>query len=155
MPLWTAWAARGRMTTMLSPRLGLNMFLPTLTNPPHCQVRRFQCLVSLMLSSQTKDEVNFAAMLRLREHRGEHHQDRGGETGAAHLPCRVLAHIGQVHQGRVSGADGQVWWGYPGERQGIVQAEGSGAQDGAPGHECRLGGAGGDRCGLACAQDLC
>jgi len=31
-------------------------------------VRRFQCLVSLMLSSQTKDEVNFAAMLRLRQH---------------------------------------------------------------------------------------
>jgi len=31
-------------------------------------VQRFQCLVSLMLSSQTKDEVNFAAMLRLREH---------------------------------------------------------------------------------------
>jgi len=32
------------------------------------QVQRFQCLVSLMLSSQTKDEVNYAAMLRLREH---------------------------------------------------------------------------------------
>ena len=31
-------------------------------------VQRFQCLVSLMLSSQTKDEVNFAAMARLREH---------------------------------------------------------------------------------------
>ena len=31
-------------------------------------VRRFQCLVSLMLSSQTKDEVNYAAMMRLREH---------------------------------------------------------------------------------------
>lgn len=31
-------------------------------------VQRFQCLVSLMLSSQTKDEVNFAAMTRLREH---------------------------------------------------------------------------------------
>ena len=28
-------------------------------------VQRFQCLVSLMLSSQTKDEVNFAAMARL------------------------------------------------------------------------------------------
>jgi len=34
--------------------------------PP--EVQRFQCLVSLMLSSQTKDEVNFAAMLRLRDH---------------------------------------------------------------------------------------
>ena len=33
---------------------------------PH--VQRFQCLVSLMLSSQTKDEVNFAAMTRLKEH---------------------------------------------------------------------------------------
>ena len=32
------------------------------------EVQRFQCLVSLMLSSQTKDEVNYAAMLRLREH---------------------------------------------------------------------------------------
>lgn len=32
------------------------------------EVRRFQCLVSLMLSSQTKDEVNYAAMMRLREH---------------------------------------------------------------------------------------
>jgi len=31
-------------------------------------VRRFQCLVSLMLSSQTRDEVNYAAMLRLRDH---------------------------------------------------------------------------------------
>jgi len=31
-------------------------------------VQRFQCLVSLMLSSQTKDEVNFAAMMRLRDH---------------------------------------------------------------------------------------
>jgi len=34
--------------------------------PP--QVQRFQCLISLMLSSQTKDEINFAAMTRLREH---------------------------------------------------------------------------------------
>nr|ALS04484.1 endonuclease III-like protein 1 [Acartia pacifica] len=31
-------------------------------------VMRFQCLISLMLSSQTKDEVNYAAMTRLREH---------------------------------------------------------------------------------------
>ena len=31
-------------------------------------VKRFQCLISLMLSSQTKDEVNYAAMMRLREH---------------------------------------------------------------------------------------
>ena len=31
-------------------------------------MQRFQCLVSLMLSSQTRDEVNYAAMLRLREH---------------------------------------------------------------------------------------
>jgi len=30
--------------------------------------QRFQCLVSLMLSSMTKDEVNYAAMMRLREH---------------------------------------------------------------------------------------
>jgi len=34
-------------------------------SPP---IQRFQCLISLMLSSQTKDEVNFAAMVRLREH---------------------------------------------------------------------------------------
>ena len=33
----------------------------------HLQVQRFQCLVSLMLSSQTKDEVNHAAMNRLKE----------------------------------------------------------------------------------------
>ena len=32
------------------------------------QVQRFQCLVSLMLSSQTKDDVTYAAMMRLREH---------------------------------------------------------------------------------------
>lgn len=32
------------------------------------KVQRFQCLVSLMLSSQTKDEVNFAAMQKLRAH---------------------------------------------------------------------------------------
>ena len=31
------------------------------------KVQRFQCLVSLMLSSQTKDEVNYAAMTRLKE----------------------------------------------------------------------------------------
>ena len=31
-------------------------------------VQRFQCLVSLMLSSQTRDEVNYAAMMRLRRH---------------------------------------------------------------------------------------
>ena len=31
------------------------------------KVQRFQCLVSLMLSSQTKDEVNFEAMSRLKE----------------------------------------------------------------------------------------
>lgn len=30
------------------------------------KIQRFHCLVSLMLSSQTKDEVNFAAMQRLR-----------------------------------------------------------------------------------------
>uniref|UniRef100_A0A6A7G4I1 Endonuclease III homolog n=2 Tax=Hirondellea gigas TaxID=1518452 RepID=A0A6A7G4I1_9CRUS len=34
--------------------------------PP--KVRRFQVLVSLMLSSQTKDEITFNAMQRLREH---------------------------------------------------------------------------------------
>lgn len=32
------------------------------------EVQRFQSLVSLMMSSQTKDQVNHAAMLRLREH---------------------------------------------------------------------------------------
>ncbi|CAH1388421.1 unnamed protein product [Nezara viridula] len=32
------------------------------------EVRRYQVLISLMLSSQTKDEVNFAAMERLRDH---------------------------------------------------------------------------------------
>jgi len=32
------------------------------------KVQRYHCLVSLMLSSQTKDEVNFAAMQRLRSH---------------------------------------------------------------------------------------
>ncbi|XP_066903113.1 endonuclease III-like protein 1 [Halyomorpha halys] len=32
------------------------------------EVRRYHVLVSLMLSSQTKDEVNFAAMQRLRDH---------------------------------------------------------------------------------------
>ena len=37
-----------------------------LSREPH--VQRFHCLVSLMLSSQTKDEVNFAAMQRLRSH---------------------------------------------------------------------------------------
>ena len=31
-------------------------------------MRRFQCLVSLMLSSQTKDEVNYAAMTRLKDY---------------------------------------------------------------------------------------
>jgi len=31
-------------------------------------VRRFQCLVSLMLSSQTKDEINYAAMTKLKQH---------------------------------------------------------------------------------------
>ena len=31
-------------------------------------VQRFQCLVSLMLSSQTRDEVTYAAMMKLREH---------------------------------------------------------------------------------------
>ncbi|XP_023319765.1 endonuclease III-like protein 1 isoform X2 [Eurytemora carolleeae] len=36
------------------------------TAPP--AVQRFQCLVSLMLSSQTKDEINFAAMTKLRAH---------------------------------------------------------------------------------------
>jgi len=34
--------------------------------PSH--VQRFQCLVSLMLSSMTKDEVNYAAMTRLKDH---------------------------------------------------------------------------------------
>ena len=29
---------------------------------------RFHCLVSLMLSSQTKDQVNAAAMVRLKDH---------------------------------------------------------------------------------------
>ena len=32
------------------------------------QVKRFQVLVSLMLSSQTKDQVTFAAMEKLRKH---------------------------------------------------------------------------------------
>uniref|UniRef100_A0A8C6XMR6 Endonuclease III-like protein 1 n=1 Tax=Naja naja TaxID=35670 RepID=A0A8C6XMR6_NAJNA len=34
--------------------------------PP--EVKRYQILLSLMLSSQTKDQVTFAAMMRLREH---------------------------------------------------------------------------------------
>jgi len=37
-------------------------------NKAEPKVQRFQCLVSLMLSSQTKDEVNFAAMTRLKDH---------------------------------------------------------------------------------------
>ena len=36
------------------------------------QVQRFQCLISLMLSSQTRDEVNFAAMQRLRVNISNH-----------------------------------------------------------------------------------
>lgn len=32
------------------------------------QIKRFQVLVSLMLSSQTKDQVTFAAMQKLRKH---------------------------------------------------------------------------------------
>jgi len=36
-------------------------------NTAEPKVQRFQCLVSLMLSSQTKDEVNFAAMTRLKD----------------------------------------------------------------------------------------
>merc|ERR1711860_200833 len=32
------------------------------------KVQRLHCLVSLMLSSQTKDEVNYAAMQKLRHH---------------------------------------------------------------------------------------
>ncbi len=32
------------------------------------QIKRFQILVSLMLSSQTKDQVTFAAMQKLRKH---------------------------------------------------------------------------------------
>lgn len=42
----------------------------THTSLPHLslQVRRFQVLVSLMLSSQTKDQVTGAAMQRLRAH---------------------------------------------------------------------------------------
>jgi endonuclease-3 len=49
-------------------------------------VRRFQTLVSLMLSSQTKDEVNYAAMLRLRA------QVPGGLTAAnvAAAPLSLL-----------------------------------------------------------------
>lgn len=35
---------------------------------PLLQVRRFQVLVSLMLSSQTKDQVTSAAMQKLRAH---------------------------------------------------------------------------------------
>lgn len=41
-----------------------------LFNQPYClsQVRRFQVLVSLMLSSQTRDQVTAAAMQKLRAH---------------------------------------------------------------------------------------
>ena len=34
----------------------------------YTQVRRYQILLSLMLSSQTRDQVTSAAMTRLREH---------------------------------------------------------------------------------------
>ncbi|KAF4527121.1 hypothetical protein B566_EDAN016049 [Ephemera danica] len=34
----------------------------------HLQVRRYQILLSLMLSSQTKDQVTYAAMTKLKEH---------------------------------------------------------------------------------------
>uniref|UniRef100_A0A4W5KB60 Endonuclease III-like protein 1 n=1 Tax=Hucho hucho TaxID=62062 RepID=A0A4W5KB60_9TELE len=44
--------------------------LKTLSPPPHLfhQVRRYQVLVSLMLSSQTRDQVTSAALQRLRAH---------------------------------------------------------------------------------------
>ena len=35
---------------------------------PFFQLERFQILISLLLSSQTRDEVNYAACCRLREH---------------------------------------------------------------------------------------
>uniref|UniRef100_A0A336MN70 Endonuclease III homolog n=1 Tax=Culicoides sonorensis TaxID=179676 RepID=A0A336MN70_CULSO len=43
--------------------MGCDMFQDESQEPKVC---RFHCLVSLMLSSQTKDEVNFAAMERLK-----------------------------------------------------------------------------------------
>ena len=56
----------------------MNIFLFQYLNPLLCstcyliiillQVKRFQVLVSLMLSSQTKDQVTFAAMEKLRKH---------------------------------------------------------------------------------------
>lgn len=52
-------------------RMGCGAMATSLANNPAVQdprVYRFQLLVALMLSSQTKDEVNFAAMTTLHEH---------------------------------------------------------------------------------------
>lgn len=58
-PAHVGWIDLHKVSVIHMSALILLMFL---------QVRRFQVLVSLMLSSQTKDQVTAAAMQRLRAH---------------------------------------------------------------------------------------
>lgn len=44
--------------------MGCDVFQDSKVEPRIC---RFHCLISLMLSSQTKDQVNFAVMTRLKK----------------------------------------------------------------------------------------
>ena len=55
-----------RLLNAFSPKLVVVLFLSFIKSPVN--ILRFQILVSLMLSSQTRDEVTSAAMTRLKQH---------------------------------------------------------------------------------------
>ncbi|CAI5757026.1 unnamed protein product [Candida verbasci] len=74
-----------RMPNTITPHLK--------SNKP--KLYRFQLLISLMLSSQTKDEVNFATMTKLNEHLGElnlENMSKLNEVEIDKLICKIGFH---------------------------------------------------------------
>jgi len=137
------------------------------------QVRRFQCLVSLMLSSQTRDEVNFAAMERLKEHGLtienllNTSEEKLGElikpVGFWRRKAQYLLEVAAVLRDQYGGD-------IPDSVEGLCKLKGvgvrndsanlfallpGGTQDGALVHEQWLGQAIGYWGGCPCAQDKC
>ncbi|XP_062956909.1 endonuclease III-like protein 1 isoform X4 [Cynocephalus volans] len=139
--------------------------------PP--KVRRYQVLLSLMLSSQTKDQVTAGAMQRLRA-RGltvdSILQTDDGTLGKLIYPVgfwRVglypsphpglippnLSEQGEIHQADQCHPAAGLWRGHPSLCGRAGGAARSRAQDGTLGHGCGLGHRVRHRSGHTCAQN--
>ncbi|XP_077841389.1 endonuclease III-like protein 1 isoform X3 [Macaca mulatta] len=138
------------------------------SSAPPKQVRRYQVLLSLMLSSQTKDQVTAGAMQRLRAQgltvdsilqtddatlgkliypvgfwRAQDGNHPAGLAAGGEAPAPALlpegAEQGEIHQADQHHPAAALWRGHPSLRGRAGGAAGRWAQDGTPGYGCGLG----------------